>query len=596
MSSTTSCTTSTSSSTSGDSSSCSDPCIIEGECHERRKELKDNICPKSVKTFNLDTCLISYKPRLITVPSCRYPNIDCALASLRERKGGYVIRLKPGTHNVTQSICSTVDRLHILGDCNPFAGQAYINGCGLRDLNLLEFCENTCSPCDPSNILGRGPFLINFSGRRITVNGSANPDFSQLCKGQLVGVVHRDGTITTSQVVCGNGNSITFTGDLGVAGTTTSTGAESGFIGEGFFFLPNVILTGGANWQPSEKLTVQGVHLQGGLWVMGTHGLYFEFRNSTISRDAVLFSVGIYRHVFPNTIMGEIIVDAPSMGLAYFQTFAGETAKLVINGSCSNAWRASIFTSARGATRVINGARADFAHSSWVNNCLALGVINGSEASVHDCEFCGNKFAIFAIYHSVVTSFPIRNLSSFEQPPILRGNQFAVTANYTSYVLIAQATLIRNVHAAILDQRLHQSPESLSVGRHGVENSLILFTVNSFALGEPDTRCVQGATTPHASGRYLNFKALHGLADYSLVRAGVTFQDNPQAEPTATETAAALGTTSNSTRISTFEPGTTGINNPVFGVTTGNTSIGNFTTGVSGTGALAANSTNAIFM
>lgn len=502
----------------------SDECIQKGECYHRVKCQKDDICPRSVKTYSVDTCLFSYKPRLLVVPSKRYPNIDCAIRSLSERKGGYVIRLKPGTHNVTTDICGTVDRLEILGDCCPFVGMAYINGCGLRNILLPELCSNGCSPCGSSTglppILGRGPFTITFSGRRINIQGPDNPDFSALPKGQLVGVVHRDGTVTVSEVVCGNGNMITFTSDIGVSSIINrASGVEQGFIGEGIFFLPNTVLTGGANWQLSEKLTIRGVYFQGGQWVFGTHGLYVDVGHCASAVGSLIYIIGIYRWPRPNTFLDEVVVDPASMGVTYFQTFAGADARLTIDCAGSNAWRAAIFTSCRGGARVINGGRCDFDSSAWVNCCLGLAAIAGGHASAHHTEFCGNRFACFALYDSTITSYPVEELEAATSPPAFRANRFATAAQWNSFIILEQATLLQNTWVAILDGKTFRQAEALPLGHYGTLYSLIQLTGNPFAVEEADTGCLAGLNTPNTQGTYLSIGGLQGAADFSLNRA-----------------------------------------------------------------------------
>lgn len=524
------CSTSSSSSSSSSlssSSSINDLCTERnGDCAYRKRSFTGTICPKHIETYSLDTCLIEFKPRLITVPSKKYPCIDDAFASLAPRRGGYVIQLLPGIHRVTRGVCLTVDYLHIIGDCCPFVGTAYINACNVPVASDFEYCYNDNNFTDNSNILGKGPFTISVVGRRVVINGQVPPNFgsiisSPLCCNRVLNAFHSTGTISTHEVRDGSGNTLILGTDVGFG--------SSAALGEGFYIEPNVTMLfdeDNINIKPSHYLRIDGVKFDGTTnVVLGTPGLYMDLRNCVETITLSVHFLGRYHFTQPNVWLGRLFLSTHSIGSAYFQSLAGVAARLIGDGNAASSWRFCTFADAAMAVKLQNGSNVNFFGSQFVNNCIGLYVTANSQATIYGTSFCGNRFAMIANYGSTISSILTTLAEYIELPPVIRDNFYAMIAEWNSQIIVTAACFSNNTHHAMIDSSTHTTAESIPVGHYGPRYSLVVDTVNPSIVNAQGTRCVNGTLAEQASANLLNIVGHHSIVSRSVVRGDVTIDN-----------------------------------------------------------------------
>ncbi len=194
---------------------------------------------------------ISFKPRefIVHPKDSGKQTLDDVVDKLQSFKGGYVIKMAPGVHELTKNI-GGVDRLELQGDLSPNKGVAYLQGA-----NYLSFiADNVVGKWMPyDSKTGNGPWSLNVSGATITVTGDRDPSFSSVCVGDRVGILKKNGTITQFTIKHASGNSITLNASSGLSGTPLK--------GEGFYIYPRVTLkTNSSRTYYVEKTFFRGVH------------------------------------------------------------------------------------------------------------------------------------------------------------------------------------------------------------------------------------------------------------------------------------------------------------------------------------------------
>ena len=440
------------------------------DCNKRKNNLKGEICPRKIITYEIDSCLISYKPRLITVPSERYKTLDDVLCKLEPYKGGYVILLKEGIHCISANICESVDNLHFIGDCMDHLGRVFVNGCRNEPVPVHSVCLNV-------RYAKNGEFEVTAQGRKITVStidGDNGPDFSNVCPGRRVGIIRCDGTILETEVESVCGNTIFIKDEPGFSSPLA--------LGEGFFFCPNVILKSNnvdLKIFTTGQLIYEGLEIQIPFpFATGTRGLYMDIRRCLIYNIHI---TGIYKITSPNIYLGLAILTSGSNGNAYLQHFVGREARLVANTNASSSWELSTFVSTINGAKLINGAIVNFFGSDFINNCLGLQTHAGSNANIQGCCFISNKFALNAFYNSVVSSYHIDGDPEEPFRPIFTNNFVAINVGYGSYAVIPNSIIINNTHAFILDASIRSNIETNPASSYGTYYSIIINIFNPLA-------------------------------------------------------------------------------------------------------------------
>lgn len=225
-------------------------CTTEANVRSRRDEV---ITALKGDFYDVSTDTLSWKPRLLNVPSKEYPDIDSAVCKLKPNAGGYVIKLNtPGEYIMTRQICDQVDNLYIIGDDNPFVGVSYIQRCSMiysTDPNIvippvgnkvympctncrgtfIDECRkcsggdpfgsgfdasNICNQCGPNSGVttasyGTGPFDISINGNTLSVksvHGSQNnPVFTKNLIGTRIMIFSDQWITNVSNVTEDNG-------------------------------------------------------------------------------------------------------------------------------------------------------------------------------------------------------------------------------------------------------------------------------------------------------------------------------------------------------------------------------------------------------
>jgi len=504
---------SSSSSSSSNDQDCLERC---GECAKRKRDYQGDDCIRTLKAYSIDTCLIEYRPRLINVPSKKFSCIDDAFRCLSPNKGGYVIKLAPGIHNLNVNVCLNVDYLHIIGDCCPFVGKPYINSCGPS----VTYDPEYCAPCQASpfnDIAGQGPYTITVSGRKLIINGLTPPRFDTLkgaCCNRVLRAVHRDGSLTQHSIKDGSGNTI-------IVGTDVGFG-NNPYLGEGFYIEPNVIvnLEGETNYIiPTHMLKLDGIMWNGsGYLVCGTPGLYMDMRNCLETFTLRIHPIGRYYFTQSNVFTGRVYLTAASIGTAWYQGIVGVQARLIGQGNAPSSWRFCVFANSQHAAKAEVGSHIDFFGSQFVNNCIALSATNGAIAIITAALFCGNRFAMMSLYMSMITSYKTGFTERVEYPPIIQDNFYAMVANWSSMVIVTRACFKNNKHHAMIDSRTHTTAESVPVGSYGTEYSMVLDTANPSIVNEVATYCVEGDRPVNVAADLLHLTGHQSIISRSVVR------------------------------------------------------------------------------
>jgi len=515
-SSSSSCSSSSSSSCSRCSSSSSSSCCKErcnpvlGKCFERLQNFRKCGEFRRLEVYDLDTCLLSYNPRLLMVPSDDFRTLDDALDHIGKYQGGYVIKLCPGTHHISRNICDAVDSLEIIGDCSPNVGVGYLQGARLPLSIQAEL------PCLIQANTGFPYFKLTVTEREITVIGATNPDFSSMCPGRKVGILHQDGTIVDNEVVCVKGNSITLKDDPELN--------PDPIIGEGFFIYPDVIIKSeqiNLRIITSQSLVIQGCDIRIPYpFIAGTSGQTMDLRHN------VIFNVIIYGYYDisrPNVYLGLGVCGQASQGRAIFQSFLGSEARLIGDSNPNSTWIASFFSCTNNGVKIQNGGSFNLLGSSFLNNLLGLQVTTFSSATIQGASFIGNKFAMNAFYMSNISSYAVDGGAIAGFRPIVMYNYVAFNVGFSSQVVSPNAIVDHNTNAYILDSEIIDSVYALPVGQYGKHFSLIIIFYNPLApeyLSSIDpSRFITNDCQPSLSGQYAGIYGVQGTSSPFAIAA-----------------------------------------------------------------------------
>lgn len=541
--------------------------IIRSEC-EIRRDWKGEKKIRSLKTYSLDTCLISYKPRLLYVPSDDYPCLDAALKVLEPYQGGYVIKLAPGVYTTEMNICNTVDNLTIIGDCNPFAGvlfyqpyrliaQGVIRGFSALPPPLSEFpyCETTC--VDYQNLT----FAIQ--GRTIRVTGcNRELDFSQVSPDSLIYFFDRAGTLYKRFVKSVCRNSITVDSDIPIVTTETNDIYDSTGGGQGFFFSPNVIITSSIanlDWNVSGTLTFRGLTLD----VPFAFNVY----------GAVEFKA-ISCHIANNlTIHGQYDLTCPNVATNLIFLFPGANGEARHQGVVSayghvegydmqGIWQYCAFVSTIHAVELKSAGNINFFGSTFDNNCLALSVDTQSHGTLNDARFTHNIYGLLATNQSQIASVPL-HIPSIPQStsnflfggPWFVRNIITMIAAYHSFIIMPNTNGIANEIPFIIDGKLYVTVESNPVGIVHAHGSMVTILPNPFAPDPIAIGCITANNIPAGtgvSGVQLSNIDTYGVVSPSFIQDVVGVGPNHSLAISAADTLSALssGTTSSITTVS----------------------------------------------
>lgn len=466
-----------SSSSSCNSSSSSSSCFDEeesSECFNPCSYKQSPICPRKVKTFKLDTCLISFKQRVLEVgDGCRYPTLDHALTMIKPNKGGYILKLRPGIHNLSRDYCLKTDDLTIIGDdCCPFSGFFYMQGGNHHVTSDFESCQELC-PYD-CKVLGEGPFSISTSGRRVIVKGvNITPNFSSACVGRSVGIVHTNGDLSQGEIISACGHSISVNADTGFGDTSIA--------GEGFFFYPNVIIrsaTENPHITTTGRLTFVGVVFDGSDITIGSSGGVLSLKNCVSDIKPHLHITGRYDFTCPNTFLGTVFLAPSSSGTAFYQAVVGRNANLLVDSSGFHAWKYGFFCSTQIGAKLINSAEICFKGSQFVNNSQGISANAGTQATIYSTYFYGNNYAIVGINRCFFSSIPSDNSPTTNFIPVFRENKLVFIANICTIIIVPNATIENNTSYAVIDSTNYPTVEANIAGQFGRAFSLIIDSAN----------------------------------------------------------------------------------------------------------------------
>jgi hypothetical protein len=453
---------------------------------------------------------IKYKPRVINIPSSKYSNINEAVKKLKERRGGFVLRLKPGVHILTKDIIETVDDLFIIGDHCPFAGMGYFPG--INEQNLL-----TLKNLGP---LGQGPFTLTASNNKIIVRGVKNPDFSFFnCERRSATFVSKDGKLKQVLITGADKNDIFFD-------QTVGTGVLGP--GEGFFINPNVVLKVQTNNQqilPKNNLHICGLVINAPLFTLGSLGGYMNITNCVITKESFLNIKGTYRIKGPNVFAGNVYITGGSVGNCENFFIVGEEGYLEADNAANSVWSHGYFVSNSIGAKVINGSSITLSNDHFVNNCIGIFTSFGSTATIYGSVFVANKFGVISYYNSTITNATNNILKGINTPPIFKNNVYAMTAGNGSYIIVPKAAFIQNTNHAIIENKLFTLP-NIQVGIY-VGSSMIVDTVNPFDIMPADVKCTKGDTIQQNFVATLNgIRGLHGIATKEVLENRIVPDNN----------------------------------------------------------------------
>lgn len=433
---------------------------------------------KRLIAANISTQCIKYKPRVIKIPSPGFPDINEALKKVKERRGGYILKLSPGIHIITKDCYGHVDDLEVMGDCNPFAGMGYF--VGMKDEDILVLSN--------LGILGQGPFTMIAEGNRITVKGVKNPNFDIFSKERRAAtfVNKCDGTLKQVLIVGGEKNDIFFDQNIGSGILST---------GEGFYINPNVVLKFQSNNQQliiKNNLHLQGLVINSSLFSLGSLGGFFSMCNCVVTKGSFLIIRGNYRFLGPNAFASIVYLPAGTIGTSQNFFIVGQSSRLEADTSSGNSWSNGFFISSSLGARIMNGSSIALAKNQFIFNCIGLFVAFGSSATIYGSLFDSNKFGIIAYYNSTVSNATNNTLSAYYPPPIFRANVYPTAVGHGSYIIIPKAGFVDNVNHTVIEGHLYVTAPPVGV-MNGT--SMVLELPNPFDILPSDTSCTGGDNT-----------------------------------------------------------------------------------------------------
>ncbi|QIN54289.1 hypothetical protein [Cedratvirus kamchatka] len=456
-------------------------CGPQAQCEERLCN-KDKAV-RNLEAFSVDTCLFSFKPRLLTVDPCykgRDENVftclDDAILSLRRNRGGYVIKLSPGTHRLSKNVELTVDNLSIIGDTSPVKGVPYINGARFSS-TLIDIVPRYDSR------IGKGPFRVTINSRKIKVSGDCDPDFSSIREGDEIGFLFSDreegeGEIRRFRVSSAKGNTITLAEDFGLG--------RDLFVGEGFFIYPNTRI----ETICPRKIYVTGILEFAGItfdtvipFVVGA-GIYTSFRNCVF--EGVIFLFGQTITSIPNVTTGSFLWTATAWGQMAFQGVLGVRARMIFNGNVGATVWGSVFSLCRIGGGAINGGECHFDDCDFFLNEIAIRLSSGASAHVPGARFIENIVAVNGFYNSTLSSEAgnVFGLSALigDRPEFIN-NRLTFGAEWATIFNVSNLILTKALEDPYirLDGRIRQNPSENPEDALGNAGSFVADKPNPYA-------------------------------------------------------------------------------------------------------------------
>lgn len=422
-------------------------CGQKAECEERRKCGKDKRI-RCLEAYSINTCLISYMPRLIHVDKCfedkecdefRFNCLDSALSSLRQNAGGYVIRLGRGTYRLNTDVCLGTDYLSIIGDTSPVKGVPFING--------QRFYTGLIETIPRYNYrMGKGPYRVMATGAKIRVCGSdgCDPDFSTVCEGDKIGFlfanrVAETGEIIEYTVVCAKGNVITVDSSFGLN--------RELFEGEGFYIYPHTRIETGC---PRKIFTTMRLEYAGINFCLGSvfatgAGTYMTMRNCVVSGN-IFFLRGAIITSIPNVIISTFLFSDTGYGLMVYQGVLGPEASIAFDGNPGASVNGSVFSLCRVGGAVINGGTAHFGSSDFFLNETAIRASSGANVHIPGAHFKENIIAVNGFYNSSISSeagqiVGLENIIGGS--PLFVKNRLTIGAEWGTFVNVSNIELVK---------------------------------------------------------------------------------------------------------------------------------------------------------
>ncbi len=459
---------------------------------ERLEECKD-LEVRTVKSYALDTLNLSFRKRILEVPSCDYPTIDKALRSLQLNAGGYVIKLLPETrHEITGRLCYTVDDLIIQGDCDKFAGKCYVSRCAWRPSRPRPVEPYPVCQYLRSKRTGIGwSYHITWHGSTITVEGldhegrhdcKLDPCFDSIGGCRPVVLFGPKGDMVRTEAK-GEGNSI-IVGALPPYPDPIPSNLEGDFLpyihrcgAYGFYFPPNVVLTtsvGDLSMAVTNSLRIEGC-------VLAMKELYqFSATNGAVMLGgcvidgSLAFVRGNVECVDSNVWINGTCYLGAITAQFFHQYMIGANAHLTVDAGVV-AWYYGNFISNIHGCDATNGGTLTLLGSEFSNNCIAVTSQFGSTVAVPDCRFCCNYYCLFATYNSNITSQPIQvpgyDLTRVFQAPWFINNVILVVVSMQSFIIIPNLQQRHNLLVGVIDGRMHTTFESVALDMIGQRGS-----------------------------------------------------------------------------------------------------------------------------
>ena len=475
---------------------------------------------RALESYAVDTYNIKYRRRVLQVPSCEYPKLDDALASLQVTAGGYIISLAPdGIYTMSASLCKNVDDLIIQGDCDPFSGVTYSRRC------IVEgSVDRDPPPVQPFPVcrtrwvsqLGMGPFDIVVNGSDIVVYGvslrgerdaSRDPCFDSIC-GREIRMFSANGTFV-SAVADGRGNTLSVNQTIPFDDRYEGPEANDSYVpyrrscsGFGFFFPPRVVIQGRNNISLNtlDSLKIIGCTLDlGPVFFAGSENGAVSLSNCWIKNNVGFFSDFFCEN--PNVWTGFCYCIAASRGTMNYQAFVGPFAHLTVDSAIASV-NYSLFATNIHAIEVNNGGTLNMLGCEVVNCCLGLTAYQGGVIAIPDCRFCCNLYTLYAAYLSTITSVPVnvpgQDTTRVYASPWFIHNVFIFIASMNSYIIIPNFRASRNLVPGILDGQVHTRLESIHVDLIGRHNSCFVYLPSASTPSPIGLGCITRESIPGA--------------------------------------------------------------------------------------------------
>lgn len=458
-------------------------CGPRAECENRKKNGK-NKQYGTICSYEVDTCLIKWKPRLLYVnpkfrsgqlndPNC-FACLDEALKSLKVNHGGYVIKLSPGIHRLNTNVEQTVDYLSIIGDTSPVKGVPFINGQRLSSDNIAIVPRYDTR-------IGKGPYSVSINSRTLTVSARCNPDFSSVCAGDQIGLLLQDpvtelGVITRYSVREARGNTITMDSDFGLNRPLIP--------GEGFFIYPNTTIETACSRKifATERVEFTGILFNTTpMFVVGAFGGYTSLRNCVI--EGYYFHHGWMNSSIPNIITGTFIWSFTGIGYAAFQGILGQNARVIFNGNPGAGFISSTISLTPVGMEALNSGNAHFDGSDFFRNQTAVRVTSGGSVHIPAARFIENIVALNGFYNSAASSEAGINLNPRDAEPYFYNNKLTMGAEWGTMFNVSNIRLVKldGDPYVRLDGRFRENPEENPEDALGNAGSFIADKPNPYA-------------------------------------------------------------------------------------------------------------------